>query len=347
MEPVRRGRDDSAWRVCAPWPERPQWSPSGEDGTTPLLQPVRGRVAAAAMEPVRRGRDDSGPASRRESIRTAAMEPVRRGRDDPQRDRPSPRPVRMPQWSPSGEDGTTSTGTASPPVWPSRNGARPERTGRPAVSSRPPAGAGRRNGARPERTGRHPERVGDAVEVIAAMEPVRRGRDDHSTTAASSPAAAPQWSPSGEDGTTPSADKIAADKAAAAMEPVRRGRDDCTTSGVWPGYPVAAMEPVRRGRDDRNCSADIPATRAPQWSPSGEDGTTCAPSPHVVPCVRRNGARPERTGRQPRRRRSGGGAQPPQWSPSGEDGTTSQPRRRWPASARAAMEPVRRGRDDR
>ena len=253
----------------------PQWSPSGEDGTTHTISTPRIAAVSAAMEPVRRGRDD--PAS-----------PPRRSAGSP-----------------------------------SRNGARPERTGRLPLAGSQRAKTGRRNGARPERTGRHHRLPRLDRRHHAAMEPVRRGRDDPRSPARARTCRScrngarpertgrllplkagptftmqPQWSPSGEDGTT-----------------VRERYE------VWDG-------------------------NRPQWSPSGEDGTT-------IPLVgvggrreRRNGARPERTGRpgnavpgdalhhaamEPVRRGRDDTRHGlvlldeygPQWSPSGEDGTTA------------------------
>ena len=60
----------------------PQWSPSGEDGTTGARQGEGPKSTHAAMEPVRRGRDDEHRSDPVELVGHAAMEPVRRGRDD-------------------------------------------------------------------------------------------------------------------------------------------------------------------------------------------------------------------------------------------------------------------------
>ena len=86
----------------------------------------------------------------------------------------------------------------------------------------------------------------------------------------------PQWSPSGEDGTTIDRSAVIRRLLTAAMEPVRRGRDDQTGKKYPQASHPAAMEPVRRGRDDIRAAIPKVAKAAPQWSPSGEDGTTVA-----------------------------------------------------------------------
>ena len=107
------------------------------------------------------------------------------------------------------------------------------------------------------------------------------------------------------------------------MEPVRRGRDDPPVALVGGQRLRAAMEPVRRGRDDLNARQERAIIAEPQWSPSGEDGTTLAGW--------LDEAEKERA---------------PQWSPSGEDGTTHVVENTTRIVQSAAMEPVRRGRDD-
>ena len=300
----------------------PQWSPSGEDGTTSRSPRGKPGTDTAAMEPVRRGRDDLCKPCHARVDAPAAMEPVRRGRDDPSSGS-SAASCSPPQWSPSGEDGTTPAARPSRPqredaaMEPVRRGRddRQQREVQPdhdAVAAMEPVRRGRddrprpssprcssrcRNGARPERTGRRDDGLGDVALADAAMEPVRRGRDDPYDLTTSTIRARPQWSPSGEDGTTCAGMRSAKPNDPAAMEPVRRGRDD---------FPVKSWMPTRA---------------APQWSPSGEDGTTSTRLRHARRSSSRNGARPERTGRR---------------SACATD-RSDRP---------AAMEPVRRGRDD-
>src|SRR5258708_37667589 len=63
---------------------------------------------------------------------------------------------------------------------------------------------------------------------LAAMEPVRHGRDDDQARGADLfPLSRPQWSPSVTDGMTrPASWKAEPDEGPAAMEPVRHGRVD-------------------------------------------------------------------------------------------------------------------------
>jgi len=83
------------------------------------------------------------------------------------------------------------------------------------------------------------------------------------------------------------------------------------------------MEPVLGGRDDPALSGSAPRLR-----------------------VRRNGARPWRTGRLFGCRDHPSTILVPQWSPSLADGTTPGPVRPEHPLSPAAMEPVLGGRDD-
>ena len=131
------------------------------------------------------------------------------------------------------------------------------------------------------------------------MEPVRRGRDDLATQPTASTRALPQWSPSGEDGTTT---LTVAGSGMSAMPQWSPSGEDGTTIATYLAQGIDARRngarPERTGRleaDNRLVFEQV----MPQWSPSGEDGTTLA------------------------RGRSSGNSCQPQWSPSGEDGTTS------------------------
>ena len=252
MEPVRRGRGDSTPGTAS------SASPAGRNGARPERTGRLGRPRCS--------RDTQG----------AAMEPVRRGRGDKAEAIADAYRERMPQWSPSGEDGATR---------------------------------------------RRRRRSSDTSQ--AAMEPVRRGRGDGPRPGRGIRPRQPQWSPSGEDGATPSATRPSPPQPRAAMEPVRRGRGDRGAEPAGHRAGPAAMEPVRRGRGDNSPraaflgswkpqwspSGEDGATRMiprqsgqrisrPQWSPSGEDGATPGTGRRLTAGNGRNGARPERTGRQ-------------------------------------------------
>ena len=279
---------------------RPQWSPSAGDGTT--LQPGRRRPVAgcAAMEPVRWGRDDPLAATSRVVCMPAAMEPVRWGRDDaPGRgDRPGP---------PAG-----------------RNGARPLGTGRLTRWSRPPAPSSSRNGARPLGTGRLRGGGEREDKRIAAMEPVRWGRDD------------PHPTREGRHRRT-----------VAAMEPVRWGRDDTMAAAVSVWAQMPQWSPSAGDGTTGTICAGMRSTNAPQWSPSAGDGTTRpVKDKRGVPVCGRNGARPLGTGRRGASAGSAGAAA------GGRNGARPLGTGRHSMKMRivdvriAAMEPVRWGRDD-
>ena len=89
MEPVHGGRDD------------------------PAVDAQTQHHGVAAMEPVHGGRDDVVRQPRLLGDRGAAMEPVHGGRDDPTGVARAVAYPAPPQWSPSTEDGTTSTGAAA------------------------------------------------------------------------------------------------------------------------------------------------------------------------------------------------------------------------------------------
>ena len=181
-----------------------------------------------------------------------------------------------------------------------------------------------RNGARPRRTGR---RQGGGSKggglTWAAMEPVHGGRDDASRRAASATSSAapqwspstedgttavcavrsplkmsPQWSPSTEDGTTLPALGESFDEGVAAMEPVHGGRDDASAPPTGPAAASAAMEPVHGGRDDypvrRRDREHEHAAMEPVHGGRDDPGTLSRPRTCITP----------------------------QWSPSTEDGTT-------------------------
>jgi len=302
------------------------------------------------------------------------MEPVLGGRDDchgsPDPCQPGPgrnvaRPWRTgrpattwmirsargaPQWSPSLADGTTRwAGVWLWAGWCCRNGARPWRTGR--------------------RGCRHAVR--DAAH--AAMEPVLGGRDDrlHRRVLRRLPPrrnGARPW----RTGRPVRVPAVAVDGVRAAMEPVLGGRDDSPTA--LPGRTSASSRNgARPWRTGRHCDLGYGQELRvkPQWSPSLADGTTSIISrgicvsryavmepvlggrddPELMivgsgQTVRRNGARPWRTGRRahgprrPHRRRQ------PQWSPSLADGTTRSADAAGRRPGLAAMEPVLGGRDD-
>ena len=202
-------------------------SPSTEDGTTGDAGRRPGRAVGPAMEPAHGGRDDAvggRTATSRTDSRNGAR-PRRTGRHV--KFNANTKEAEQPQWSPSTEDGTTSSASTRGRSWAGRNGARPRRTGRldalrclavgeraamepvhggrddspgAQLKSRPAAG---RNGARPRRTGRRgAPSTGGARHQDAAMEPVHGGRDDRLNASCVRYSRRPQWSPSTEDGTT-------------------------------------------------------------------------------------------------------------------------------------------------
>ena len=180
------------------------------------------------------------------------MEPVHGGRDDASSsDRPAAM-ARLPQWSPSTEDGTTRIWTACTATSASRNGARPRRTGRPPTGRVPPA------------------------QPPAAMEPVHGGRDDpRSRWTVTGGRGRPQWSPSTEDGTTPRHDPLASMGMPPQWSPSTEDGTTTRRRARRSSRRLAAMEPVHGGRDDHwHTSTPTRAAGAPQWSPSTEDGTT-------------------------------------------------------------------------
>jgi len=161
-----------------------------------------------------------------------------------------------------------------------------------------------RNGARPWRTGRRP------------------GILEYYPTAG----AGPQWSPSLADGTTVRGTIIPYCNHPAAMEPVLGGRDDPPVKRACPEMVAAAMEPVLGGRDDLPGRESRSCTYAAAMEPvlgGRDDGLTWHSTWWKSWSLRRNGARPWRTGR--RGYLIGGDVQAlgPQWSPSLADGTTA------------------------
>ena len=207
-----------------------------------------------------------------------------------------------------------------------RNGARPLGTGRPPADATgwgPEAG---RNGARPLGTGR--------LWPVSAV--------PHSSLA-------PQWSPSAGDGTT-EVDESDPERPVVAVPQWSPSAGDGTTrrlTGRRVAKLLAAMEPVRWGRDDVAVHRQVPTGGRPQWSPSAGDGTTPGRTKRPGATAGRNGARPLGTGRHFVGIDTQRFGETPQWSPSAGDGTTGhQPRRGVELRERAAMEPVRWGRDD-
>jgi len=256
----------------------------------------------------------------------------------------------LPQWSPSLADGTTvrdrrrpegPQGAAMEPVLGGRDDVRRGRaTAVAGFAAMEPVLGGRDDLARTRAPHQHRQ---------AAMEPVLGGRDDwpggalspghcspqwspslaDGTTSTSSPSGRrsrrkPQWSPSLADGTTPG---IAYGDDLNPRPQWSPSLADGTTVNLpfwYPSTTAAAMEPVLGGRDDRPISEiHRAAVFAPQWSPSLADGTTCGcRTTGVRLALRRNGARPWRTGR-------------PAACPGADRGDHD-----------AAMEPVLGGRDD-
>mgnify|MGYP006976751665 CR=1 FL=1 len=185
------------------------------------------------MEPVRWGRDDALTGGELERAGAAAMEPVRWGRDD---DGPAGHIGRAgpPQWSPSAGDGTTESTlrhhiTAAEPQW------------------SPSAGDGTT------------ELLDDALlhRSLAAMEPVRWGRDDGAQCN----------------------DRHRRFPGRNGARPLGTGR--LIERDIPFVSMCAAMEPVRWGRDDTEVNTLLASKLAPQWSPSAGDGTT-TPRRHAL-----------------------------------------------------------------
>jgi len=204
-----------------------------------------------------------------------------------------------------------------------------------------------RNGARPWRTGRR--HVITAVTLCRrsrnGARPWRTGRHVFATAYDRHLAAAMEPVLGGRDDCAGTTTPRAARRAA--MEPVLGGRDDsaCPQSGGL--LAGAAMEPVLGGRDDwpSRWQSAVPLIRrngARPWRTGRRTAAACA----GTRTCRRNGARPWRTGRPPPPPPPPPKKKPPQWSPSLADGTTVRLRAAAAVRRAAAMEPVLGGRDD-
>src|SRR5579875_1069524 len=107
----------------------------------------------AAMEPGLRDRENAEFAAELARLRSAAMEPGLRDRENLSADGISP-PSGMPRRGPAWETGKTDRVGRRLTLRPSRNGARPERPGKPEGAGNGTAEGAGRNGARPERPGK-------------------------------------------------------------------------------------------------------------------------------------------------------------------------------------------------
>jgi len=276
------------------------------------------------------------------------MEPVLGGRDDEGRHPNRSHARRMPQWSPSLADGTTSRSShrGAQPALPQWSPSLADGTTRdpaqrqvrrlpaamePVLGGRDDGPTGRRAGPSPGRNGARPWRTGR----LAVIQQIVQAPPE------------PQWSPSLADGTTCCRRSVPRLPRAAAMEPVLGGRDDSVRLGAGARRDQAAMEPVLGGRDDADRRmADGPAIPAAMEPVLGGRDDLSPRAGHSPAIRRRNGARPWRTGRPAsgtgarRARTSRNGARP--W----RTGRRVDVALCVAAFAGAAMEPVLGGRDD-